>query len=360
MGRENPRVVVISSQSSDSGSGLRAGYIASSLKKAGCKTTLIKGVKAMPFMLDYLLTLFLNLRLVFMPMDVIVGLKPYPNITLLMLIKKAFGVKTIIDIDDLDFGYRLGFISKINHLLQKPFPKHFTAVTYHTAKLRDFIINNFSVDEDKLYRLKQGVDFSVYKKHDYDECRKSILKESGFGENSMIVAYTAHLNIASDLEEIFKIISKAQKFLPQIRFLVIGGGPMENYFRNLAKNYLSEDSIHFTGYVLPNRVAKYLSGSQACVVYYRDIEVNYYRESMKLREMLGLGKKIVCNSIGDLKDFSKYTYQADDFDSLAKMLCKVLEGFDDSRQEKGFEYVRDEMDWDKIGYDFMLKIKSCL
>lgn len=351
------RVIVLSSQPSNSGSNLRARYIACSLSKAGAKVRFINGIKALPCWLDILITAVTNLRIIFIPCDVIIGLKPYPNITIVMMLKRLLGKVTVIDIDDLDFGYRSGFAGKLSHLVQLPFPRHFSLVTYHIDSLRQHIVDEFKVREDRLHQCSQGVDTEIYQPTDISEFRQEFLRLHGL-ENKKLVVYTAHLNVASDLDAIFEVIKLAREKIPDLHFIVAGGGPMEKHFCRLCAACGLSGSTTFTGLLKPQDVARHLLLGDAAVVYYKDIRVNYYRESMKLREMLALGLKVVCNDVGDLKTFVDYTYQTDtEFASVADMLVRVLTDGGDGRENQGMDFVRREMNWDNIGQRLYERIK---
>jgi glycosyltransferase involved in cell wall biosynthesis len=343
------RVIVVSSQSSDSGSNLRGRYIAKAIEKAGAKVEFVNGVKAMPWMFDYVVSLFTYFRILFIPCDVIIGLKPYPNITLVMMIKKLLGSVTVIDIDDLDFGYRSGFISQLSRNLQLPFPQHFSLVTYHTEKLRPFLRNTFQVEESKLFKLPQGVDLDTFYPRDVSPLKAEFCTKHAIPGQKLVV-YAGHLNVASDLDALFEIIKLAHEKFPGFRFIVIGGGPLEKKFHALAKRMGLEEQTIFTGYLVPKDVVQYLLMGDAAIVYYKDREVNYFRESMKLREMLALGLKVVCNDVGDLRNFQDYTYQVKtDLQAASDMLVKVLTTKGDGREKKGLKFIQENMDWDKIG-----------
>lgn len=344
-----PRILVVSSQSCDSGSNLRGRYLTKALVRAGARARWINGVVALPYRLDYLVSMLLYLRMIFMPCDIIIGLKPFPNVTIPMLIKKWLGCFTIIDIDDLDFGFRTGIAGCLNKYLQTPLPRFFDMVTYHIDLLRPMIVNTFKIRENRLYQLPQGVDLDIYQRLD-----KPAWKESWLDKHSLhgkkIVVYSAHLNIASDLDAIYEIIRQAQTIVPELRFLIIGGGPLEKHFRSLAHQMQLDHLCVFTGYLPPEDVAQHLTLGDAAIVFYKDIKVNYYRESMKLREMLALGLRVVCNDVGDLRKFQTYTYQtATDYAACAQKLAEILTNGGDGREKRGMEFVRNNMDWNVIG-----------
>jgi len=350
------RIVVVSALSIDSGSYLRACRIARALECAGAHVTVVKSMWSLPFMLHFPLSVVLYLRVLFIRCDVIIGLKPLPNVGLLLLIKKVFGTLTVVDIDDVDFGFRTGWLATVNRTLQLPTPKRCDLVTYHTERLRPFIRETFGVRDDKLYQLAQGVDLDPSVPSDMAS-RRARREALGIDAHQKLVVYAAHLNIASDLDAIFDIVGIASRNAEGLRFLVVGGGPLERRFRRMACALGMDGLTTFTGYVPPAEVADYLRMGDAAIVYYKDIEVNYFRESMKLREMLALGLKVVCNDVGDLERFKDYTYQTgSDHEEVANQLVTVLRDGGDGREARGMAYVRRCLDWKDIGARLLHRI----
>lgn len=336
------RTAILSSLAKDSGCWLRAGYLADSLKN-NCEVKFIQPLpKTLPFMLDMFISIPINLiKVTFSKADFFIGIKPYPNITIPLLFVKIFKGKRIgVDIDDLDSGYRKGILSKISSALQKPFPKYFDIVTYHNPLLKDHIIKEFKVEEERLYKLDQGVDLKTF---DYKLNKPE--KETLF--------YMGHLNIASDLDSILKAVKLVQD-KKNVKFVIVGGGPDQAKFRKLARQL--NVSARFTGHLSKEETAKELSKADVCLIYYKEKKVNAYRCSMKLRECLAMGKKIVCNDFGDLKKFEKYTYQSSsNLEDFADKIIQTLKK-SDQREIKGLRYIRKNLDWNKIGKDFFNKI----
>lgn len=341
------RVTILSSLAQDSGCWLRASYLSYSLQNY-CEVTLIKPFKkSLPFMLDLFLSIFFNtFSLLFKKSDYIIAIKPFPNVTIPLLIKKYIGnCRIVVDIDDIDSGYRKGLLSKINSFVQKPFPKYFDIVTYHNSLLKDYIAKEFGVDPGRLYNLDQGVDINIFDSRIYD------YKLRNNFSNKKIVLYVGHLNIASDLDMILEAMKIVHGSYDNMVFIVAGGGPDEGDFKKLARE-LKVDAI-FTSQISKEDIVKYISIADLCLVYYKDKTVNYYRCSMKLRECLAMGKKIVCNDVGDLKNFEKYTYQtSSDINQYAKEIISLLESGGDGREVKGMEFIRENLSWHDIGKKF--------
>ncbi len=357
-------IIVVSALGENTGCALRAKYIAASLKNNNVNARYIKGINTKPFMLDFIITLFINVRILFIPSDIIIGCKPYPNIAIYMCIAKIiFRKKIIFDIDDMD-TFRKGLIGKFGSLIQKPYPKHADIVTYHSHNLHKYIIEHFSVTEEKLYQLIQGVNLEYFHPITEDDNKLFDIWQKHFLiQNSLvdknILLYIGHLNIACDLKSIFEILLMAiEEGLTDIRLVVIGGGDMLNHFKNLSIKMGLEEYIVFTGYIDYKDIIRYSSISNRSIVYYSDIKENYVRQSMKIRELLAMKKYVICNDIGDLKEFEEYTYQINAFsyNDMSKMITNTfLETLDD-RNEKGYEYIKNNFDWNIIGKKFLNRI----
>lgn len=347
------KIAILSSLAKNTGCYLRAKYLAESLEDYAKVDYIEPLPKSLPFMFDMILSIPINIiRVLFSDADIFIGIKPFPNLTIPFIIKKVIDKKyIIIDIDDLDSGYRKGLISDISSFMQKPFPKHFDMVTYHNDLLKNYIKKEFGVKEKRLYKLDQGVDLSVFDHRIQDkELRKK------FPKNKKIVLYTGHLNIASDLEDMMIAMKKVQKKADCV-FIVAGGGPDESHFKKKAKEMGL--NIFFTGHIEIKDVARYISISDICLVYYKDINANYYRCSMKLRECMAMGKKVVTDDVGELKRFKKESFQTSpDNDEYAEMIVKVLKIDNDSVEKNALKKIQKEFDWKNIGRNFFNRLRN--
>ena len=109
------KFLLLCGASLDSGCWLKTQYLGRSLQKAGHEVDYIIPVLSKKFMLDYVLSLFkYGFLSLFKRPDVVVGIKAYPNVTLPMVLQKLFGAYTVLDLDDLDYAYREGFISFVS------------------------------------------------------------------------------------------------------------------------------------------------------------------------------------------------------------------------------------------------------
>lgn len=354
--------LILSSLPKNSGCYLRAKYLATSLSQNGAKVKLIIPIISNSFLLAFTLNFFKYLFFIFITSYKYgIAIKPYPNTLFPLLLKKLISKnKIIVDIDDIDFGYRKGLMSTLSRWLQQPFPKYFDLVTYHNDLLKNFIIKEYKVSKEKLYILKQGVDFKIFNnKINHQSFKQEFIKQQSLNSKTKIIIYSAHLNIAADLDIVLQYLSG---ILQLNNFLIIaGGGPQLDEYKKMAQMF-GLKNIFFTGYLSPEQIIQYILISDYALVFYKDIEVNYYRCSMKLREYLALKKKVICNNVGELKYFKKYTYQSNkNIESFITILKNLLiKKPKDNREQKGYFFIRDNFNWQNIGKDFLNYLKNNL
>jgi glycosyltransferase involved in cell wall biosynthesis len=356
------KILLLSGEARDSGCWVRVQYLGNALRKLGNEVHLLTPLKTMPARTDLIISIPLYLlKSSFTSCDLVMGFKPYPQVGVTLLWEKLKGAKVIIDIDDLDYGYRGGFLSSLLKLAQSPLPRRCDLVTYHNQNLFSHIIGELRVPPQKTFYLGQGVDLSLFNPKKVQEGKKEEIAKKHRLSGKKVVLYTAHLNIASDLEPILEAFSLLIKQDPQTLLLVAGGGPWQAYFERLAEEMGIAKDVIFTGYLPKEEIPSYISIAQVCLLYYKDCPANHYRSSMKLREYLAMGKKVVSNDVGELKSFSKYTFQSSsDLGEYASKILGVLKGEDDERNIEGQSYVRKNFSWERIARRFQKRLERLL
>ena len=321
-------------------------YIAKSLSKEH-DVNYIKGFSRLPFNLHYVFSIPIYLiKSLFQKSDVTLVLKPFPAACLAALIQKCYGAKIILDIDDIDYGYTKS-LSNIIKYVQSLFVNKFDVVLVHNEELMKRVQHDFRIKKEKLYLRGQGVDLDIFKPI------KTTKKT-----NKKTLIFTGHLNASSYLDEILKAFKMASLKKKNIRLVVIGDGYKKKVYQKMAKNLRID--AEFLGYISDQKaVAKHISSSDACVVYYPETLGNKYRCSMKLREYLAMGKPTACNDLGDLKRFKNYTYNSKtgDIRAFSQQIIKALFNHD-KREIHGMAYVRKNLSWDSVVMGILDRIQN--
>jgi hypothetical protein len=282
----------------------------------------------------------------------VIIVKPYPNTVWPALLLKMTGAKIIIDIDDLDYGYRSGLLSGFIKMFQSGLVEKADYLTSHNDELIGLIKKEHPDFLHRVFKLKQCVDLELY-----GETHKVLADAAAIRngyDGSKILFYTAHLNIACYLEEILEM-------MPSLGggavLIVGGGGPMLGHYIKLAAKMGLGKSVVFTGALTQQQVAAYITAADICLVYYSDAPVNRFRASMKVREYMALNADIVANSVGELTGFGEYVYLSgpsfEEFASEVKKRIKTL----DKRGKKGYKFIKSNYDWSDAVLELSVLVK---
>ena len=322
------KIIVFSTKGRGTGAVLRAFYIAEALRQRGHRVTFAKPLPSLPLWFDMVLSAFYYPFYIFIVRaQVAFALKPYPTIVPALVLQRLFGAKIVFDVDDLDYDYSHGWFRSFHRWIQKPWPAWADLVTYHNPELLGPLRGFFKVPASKLVRLPQGVDRGLFNPgktaaRDLPPVAAALQNKKNAGP---LLAFTAHLNVACDLEPVLEAFRLMRRSLPQARLLVAGGGPDEGRFKSLARDLDLSGAVHFTGMVEPRQVAACLGLCDAALVYYRDIPVNRHRASMKLREALACGCRVVATAVGEAVLFKKALFLSKpDPESFAKAVLTAL------------------------------------
>lgn len=346
------KIGILSSLAYNTGASLRGQYIANYLEKDGHTVHYFKPHPPMKYKIEYVVSIPYNLlRVLNKSFDILIVLKPYPGGVLPALMSRILKkTKVVIDIDDLDYTYRKGSLAKLIKLMQEPpIAKSDIITVLDNDHLVNYLTKNLAVPLDKIIRLPQGVDTDLFNPARYNGGGiRRRLKLDNMG----VFVFTGHLVDTAELGSVLYAFRGVVKERPNTRLIVVGGGSGLKRYKQLVKKLKIEDYMIFTGYLedvgdIPN----YTSLADVCVCYYgADKPSNYYRASMKVREYLSMGKKVVCTDVGDLKSFKDYTIQTKpSIEDFTKGMLQALDTGDSTDDEfKRREFILNNHSWDKI------------
>ena len=330
------KVLVLSALARDTGSWLRARSIARSLE-AHAEVEFVRApTRSLPFLFELVLSApRYFLAALTTDADCLLAVKPFPNVTVPLLVSRLFRKRRIVvDVDDRDDAYFPGWRGRLVGWLQKPGPRRFDLITFHNENLGELLLGHFRVRPERLLRLPQGVDLQTFRpRPEVPVVPKSLL-------------FVGHLNIASELPWILETVRDLQRSR-SVTLTVAGGGPCLEEFRDQAREL--GVAARFTGALSTEGVALEIAAAEACLVYYAPSEANRHRSSMKLRECLAMGKKVVCNDFDELADFGPAAYLcSSEREDYLRTIEQVLDG-GDGREASAVEWIRERYDWAALG-----------
>lgn len=316
-------------------------------KKTGRNVRYFRTIDVFPFLpLNILLSLIFNVIVsIFIKADIVFVLKPLPNSCIPAIMKKLFGAKIILDIDDLDYEfYKNRLLKKIAYSFFRYFPKQFHKVTFCSKELKKHTVKTLGLSEDNIIFLPQGIDYDIFQ---IAGDNQNLREQFHLGKCKILV-YLASLGITNSLVKVLEILKLVSRKTNQTKLLVIGGGNHLKQFMQITAELEIEDKVIFTGFVEHKAVPQYLRLADMAINYMEINKANKFRVPIKSREYLAAGLPIVSNLTGDDPDIADYIYQCNSQKDFADTIIDILDGEGDNRHLNGKRFVEKNYDWQHI------------
>jgi hypothetical protein len=271
------------------------------------------------------------LHALFRRLDLAIGIKPYPNVFAALAMARQKGALCVLDVDDLDAAWRPGLTGRLAALAQWPaLHSAFRLSTHHPAIAKEL------GKLGSVLPLGQGVDTKIF--------------SPGKKSKENLLLYAAHLNVASQLEQLLQWLQPWLVSHPEWRLVVAGGGPLLGSYRR----QFASPQIEFTGALSVAEVAAWVRRARLCLAAYDQNPGNAYRVPMKVGEYLACARPVLCNWIPGLKNLRPYLYLSrSEGSDFRRQLDRLSRGGGDGRELRGSRYVRRRLSWDAILGEFM-------
>ena len=327
------KAVIFSALGPGSGCLLRAKYLSESLSRQGWESRLVSPwLSNRAFALESLASIprFILIALV-SGADLAVAIKPYPNCWMALWILRLKGAKVVMDVDDLDASWRGGALGALSAAIQAPAFRLLDSFSTHHPLIRESLAAH-----GRVLDLGQGVDTRVF----FPRRQK---KEK-------LLLYTAHLNVASQLEPLMGWVAPWLARHPEWSLVVAGGGPRLEAYRRAFEG----PQVLFTGALAPREVADWIGSAACCLSAYDGGPGNLARVPMKVGEYLAMAKPVVSNLIDGLKPLGAWIYACKpDAASYGRQLDRVCLRGGDGREKRGAAWVARELSSDAVTARFL-------
>jgi glycosyltransferase involved in cell wall biosynthesis len=281
--------------------------------------------------------------------DLAVAVKPYPDAWLGLGLARLGGATCVMDVDDDDGGYRGGLLGLLTRILQAPGFRVAQRLSTHHPLLHENLAEAFGAP--RVLDLAQGVDLSVFHPRPAERPRPV-----GFETAASLLAFTAHLNIACQLDVLLEVLRPWLGQHPRAVLAVAGGGPAEARFRRLAEPLGAQ--VRFLGQVDPAGAAALLAAADASLSAYGAGEGNRFRVPMKVAESLAVGTPVVTNLVPGLQALEPYLFSTPlEPAAFGQALDQALAA-EDGRTARGQAWVRQHLDWTVVAAQFLLQLRS--
>ena len=217
-------------------------------------------------------------------------------------------------------------------------------VTVDAKCLQDIWVN-MGMPENKIQVIPFGVDTSIFNPNVSGE---AIRKKLRIKKNDIVIISTRFFfNHHYNVECLIKAIPLIQKKHKNVRFLIKGAGPLENYLKRLTQKLNVSKNVRFVGLVPHDAIAQYLSAAD---IYVSTCFID--STSVSLLEAMACGLAPVVTDIPGNREWIEdgingFLFPPRDSGVLAEKLIQLVE---DKRLRESFgricfQIVKERAEW---------------
>jgi PEP-CTERM/exosortase A-associated glycosyltransferase len=288
--------------------------------------------------------------------DVLHAHSPSLNAIAALRAGKKFGIPVVYEVrafwEDaaVDHGTSKenGLRYKLTRALETYALRQADAVTTICEGLRRDIVAR-GIPADKVTVIPNAVDIDKFSTGGTaDQQLKSRLGLQG----SRLIGFIGSFYAYEGLDVLLRAVPTLTRRLPDLRVLLVGGGPQDAQLRKLAKQLRIEDKVVFTGRVPHDQVQKYYDLLDVLVYPRSSMRLTDLVTPLKPLEAMAQGRVLAASDVGGHQELiadgkTGVLFKADDAADLADKVGALLEAQQQWPQLRaaGRHYVESERNW---------------
>lgn len=291
------------------------------------------------------------------PADVIQVGKPHPMNSLAgLLVWWVKGGLFCVDCDDYEaqvnrFGNE--WQRRVVAYFEQHIPRIAQVVTTHTHFMHDKLVA-WGCPDERIHYLSNGIDLSRFVQPDPNPV--SGLREGLNLERKRVVAYLGSLSQSGHpVDLLITAFQQILKNFTEAVLMLVGGGEDIERLKLLTHQLGIEQSVRFTGRVLPDEVPAYYALAEVSVDPVHDDDAARGRSPLKMFESWAMGVPFVTSPVGERRRLAgdpPATWLAEpagDPRALAEAIQQVLDdsALAETLRQRGYERVK-EYTWDQL------------
>lgn len=223
-----------------------------------------------------------------------------------------------------------------------------SAVTTIAHGLRDDLIAR-GVPREKITVIPNAVDVTAFQGGGTKEPR--LVQELGL-EGKVVLGFLGSFYGYEGLDVLLRAVPALAARRPEVRVLLVGGGPQEDRLKALARDLGIADRVVFTGRVPHDRVQGYYDLVDLLVFPRTSIRLTELVTPLKPLEAMAMGKPVLASDVGGHRELIRdgrtgWLFRPDDPVALAEKVDEVLAARASWRAvlDRAHAYVSTERSW---------------
>jgi PEP-CTERM/exosortase A-associated glycosyltransferase len=222
------------------------------------------------------------------------------------------------------------------------------AVTTICEGLRSDILER-GVPPERVTVIPNAVDVDLFKRHHQRD--SELVQRLGL-ENKQVLGFIGSFYAYEGLSLLVEAMPRILAQMPDVRLLLVGGGPWESTLHQQAREFGVEDKIVFTGRVPHDQVQQYYDLVDILVYPRMPMRLTELVTPLKPLEAMAQGRVVLASDVGGHKELIRdgdngTLFCAGDPESLVQAVLMLLQHQDEwpRMQSAGREFVERERNW---------------
>jgi PEP-CTERM/exosortase A-associated glycosyltransferase len=222
------------------------------------------------------------------------------------------------------------------------------AVTTICEGLRSDILGR-GIPPERVTVIPNAVDVDLFKRHRQRD--PELVRRLGL-ENKQVLGFIGSFYTYEGLSLLLEAMPRVLAQMPDVRLLLVGGGPRESNLHQQAKAFHVEDNIVFTGRVPHDQVQQYYDLVDILVYPRLPMRLTELVTPLKPLEAMAQGRVVLASDVGGHKELisdgvNGNLFRAGDPESLVQAILMMFQhpGEWPRIQSAGREFVERERNW---------------
>jgi glycosyltransferase involved in cell wall biosynthesis len=284
------------------------------------------------------------------------------NSFLPLMISKLYNMPSFFEIpNDPYLAYQSG--SKIRRFFERTMDKLSMALSDKIVVLSEWSKKRLNqiggIPLSKVVVLPSGTDTDLFRPLERDACCQKVGLDSSFFYIGFVGTFFVHQGIDVLIDAAPIVFGK----FPNVRFLLVGDGPMIDLWKNKVSKKGLQDAFIFTGQVPYKKVPEYIGAMDICVAPH--LKDSNQASPVKIFDYMACERAIVASAIEVVREITGNSGCAllvspENADNLARGVILLIQDKTKRMEmaKKGRERVKVNFDRKKIAEKLILKIQK--
>ena len=189
-------------------------------------------------------------------------------------------------------------LKQITKIIEKNILSNVTKVYSCTPGLQRYSFQMGTKKENSEY-FPLGINTNIFKPRNKDE---KLAESLGIKSNDKVIIFVGTLYSFSGLEHLISNFSKIKSKIPDIKFLIVGGGPYYNKIKDLVIKQNLQDSVILTNFVSQKILPSYIALADLCLNPFETNAITNQIIPIKIIEYMACQKPVLSTPLTGTKE----------------------------------------------------------